>query len=801
MLYTQTIKIEFENDKVLLDSIFNVKSNIGNTYDIKNLPELNSGKLGIIDKLKNKLLKRNNCKEYIELTDFQKTILPLLNDINGIKTNNITRSKLSNLESILLLCYNEPILENIFKGSVYLIGGVYLTNELNLIVKIILNMPPITNIINPTKTSILRKGIQDQIVHLTENVMVNKLGITRFNISVAVLEAFTFDHMHNLKADCKRLDSNLKNTKFNKFIKRYNLKSSNYSIEEFDAVKESITKYSNSILDTISNIDTLTVPLSYSENLESKFDYIFKPNLDKEIKNVINIFNKHKDFIKTYPYNGPQIHYAMYSDAEFNEDLLSGIIKGAINLTDTLYKYLRIGINTTVLIGFPKKYNNTGNEFDTCERITNNTFLPALNGSIVMYLDDINATLDDNDIEKSLHKPVILSQVIDYINRYKNKIQYIFVLKKPEQVKQLSDILNINILPLYDSELSYKAANFYVNQLIKANDFSINQRLPKSINKTIPSLNNYFNTTLINRVKKTGINNDYIDVLKDHPLLVKDNGDVFNKLDSMIGLEDVKYNIKEICNYFKMQNVISAYGIGGDKTIPSRHMIFKGNPGTAKTSVAKILSDILYSYGVIKTNKFIHLNSSNLIAAYVGQTGIKTKEAIDKGRGGIIFIDEAYSLCGDNDFSKEAIAIIVEQLDLIREDTIVIFAGYPKEMDIFIKSNPGIRSRINFYLEFPDYNEEELLEIGQSLLKSKKINICKNAENKIKTIIKNNMTHKDFGNGRFMRGLIEKSLIRHHSRLSTLDISKMEISEINTIKEEDVVDNKRKEEKCLGFKI
>ena len=186
------------------------------------------------------------------------------------------------------------------------------------------------------------------------------------------------------------------------------------------------------------------------------------------------------------------------------------------------------------------------------------------------------------------------------------------------------------------------------------------------------------------------------------------------KLDALIGLTDVKKTLHDIVSVVRANKLY----IENDITPLNEyfHMVFYGNPGTAKTTIARLCADIFHKEGLLKTNKFTEFGRTELVGQYVGHTADKVKRAFEAARGGVIFIDEAYSLTASqatNDFGLEAVNTIVQLIEDYRTDTIVIFAGYGKEMDQFIKSNPGLKSRITYNLQF-----KELYRInGRSQLK------------------------------------------------------------------------------------
>ena len=238
--------------------------------------------------------------------------------------------------------------------------------------------------------------------------------------------------------------------------------------------------------------------------------------------------------------------------------------------------------------------------------------------------------------------------------------------------------------------------------------------------------------------------------------------DVMNELNSLIGLNEIKKEIDKLKQYLNFRNNTK------DKIIlsePNLNVVFSGNPGTGKTTVARLLAKIYYLLGYAKTDKFKETTAQDFIAGYVGQTAVKTRELIDQNKNGVIFIDEAYVFSSAaQQFADEALVEIIKEME--SRNTIFIFSGYTKEMENFIKMNPGIRSRIGYNMEFKDYSTEELYEIFDAKVKKAKLIVSPKAKEKIVKIIEQNKKLESFGNGRFIDNLFDKIIINHSFKIN-----------------------------------
>ncbi|MCX7861805.1 MAG: AAA family ATPase [Bacteroidales bacterium] len=264
---------------------------------------------------------------------------------------------------------------------------------------------------------------------------------------------------------------------------------------------------------------------------------------------------------------------------------------------------------------------------------------------------------------------------------------------------------------------------------------------------------------------------------------------IIAELNSLIGLEQIKAQIQEHILYIKYLNLKKEKGIDSHENVKI-HSVFTGNPGTGKTTVVKLLGEIYKTLGILSKGHVIEVGRSELVAEYIGQTAPKVKEVIEKARGGILFIDEAYSLFREDDskdFGKEVIEVLIKEMSDGKGDIAIMVAGYPQEMDNFLNSNPGLKSRFSYYFNFPDYTPEELLKIIEVNAQKMKISLTEKAKDEFSKMIINDYRNRDktFGNARYAVGLLNEAKINMARRLMNLpnpeQLSKEELTTIDAI--------------------
>ena len=297
-------------------------------------------------------------------------------------------------------------------------------------------------------------------------------------------------------------------------------------------------------------------------------------------------------------------------------------------------------------------------------------------------------------------------------------------------------------------------------------------------------LNNQTKEKIENNVSSTSYDLKIPKVEEKHAVLKE----IENEMSSLVGMNEMKRMIKEIYAWIFINKKREEQGLKAGKQ--ALHMMYKGNPGTGKTTVARLVGKLFFQMNVLSKGHLIEAERADLVGEYIGHTAQKTRDLIKKALGGILFIDEAYSLArgGEKDFGKEAIDTLVKHMEDKQHDFVLILAGYPREMDNFLSLNPGLLSRFPLVVDFPDYSVDDLMDISSRMMTEREYRFSHDAMLKLKEhlmVVKTMTTPTKFSNGRYVRNIIEKSIRSQAMRLLLTD--KYNRDDLLTIKSQDLV--------------
>ena len=440
----------------------------------------------------------------------------------------------------------------------------------------------------------------------------------------------------------------------------------------------------------------------------------------------------------------------------------------------------------------------------------NNMFEKA-QGNIVLF--DLSGSAEMHNNYASEYE-----EVIEYMNKLisKNHVKTLCIfVENTNHPGFASNFLakvaeEIDIIELKEGCGNRETAMVYIQNLAAQNKYDISQTeveeiMPEkslfTVGEAYEIYNKWFRNGLRNRIYKSYKYCSYLEIKKEDK-----KSEPYDELQKMIGLKDMKQVVDEIIDSARIRKIRSGMGMDSYKT--SLHMVFTGNPGTAKTTVARLITQIFVKEGILDTGKYVECGRADLVGKYVGWTAKTVRSKFREAKGGVLFIDEAYSLVDDsNSFGDEAINTIVQEMENHRDDVIVIFAGYPDKMKEFFAKNEGLRSRIAFHLDFPDYSAEELVEILKLMADKKGYKLNPDIERKCLEIFAQAVKKEEFGNGRYVRNLLEQAMMAQSRRI-TKEYAGKKITRkaLTTLKPEDFDVNASKQieketKRTIGFAV
>ncbi|MDR0862593.1 MAG: AAA family ATPase [Oscillospiraceae bacterium] len=421
------------------------------------------------------------------------------------------------------------------------------------------------------------------------------------------------------------------------------------------------------------------------------------------------------------------------------------------------------------------------------ESIYNNLYEANSDGAVAVAYNSADAT-DGGYIDARLE---VITSICDTMREHKRDVLTILCLPRAcEKVKSLfmERLGVVTIVELNEDTVFGEKAKAYLRGLAKANKVKPDRSLYKCAadpekGHLTADLNRVFDEWL-DKNMRTQVYSQYagLETVSKKLATKKARGSAFSELEAMIGLAESKAVINQALDFYKAQKLFRDKGFASER--PAMHMVFTGNPGTAKTSVARLFARIMKENGLLSKGNLYEVGRADLVDRYVGGTAPRVRQKFKDAKGSVLFIDEAYSLV-DGDvglYGDEAINTIVQEMENAREDMVVIFAGYPDKMKGFLQSNPGLRSRIAFHVPFSDYDSDELFQITQLMATNQGVTLGSDVRDKLLPIYKSAMTQSDFGNGRFARNLFEKAKLKQASRLvHTDDVDALTRGDITTL--------------------
>jgi stage V sporulation protein K len=379
----------------------------------------------------------------------------------------------------------------------------------------------------------------------------------------------------------------------------------------------------------------------------------------------------------------------------------------------------------------------------------------------------------------SEHKKKIQDLVINLINENKTKIE------KGHTISILKDCNSTGILNDEDFQKIKNALRIFLFNF-SYTVISIDGEITPNEKDAIDRYNIFISSPLIqdsSTQDNNSKNNTTIPTYSGKPQ--RNFDEIMAEIEELVGMDNVKAEIKQLINFVKVNKLREERGLG--KVEISLHTVFSGPPGTGKTTIARLLAEAFKIIGILKSGHLVETDRSSLVAGYVGQTAMKTKEVLESALDGLLFIDEAYMLSsGDDEYGQEAIDTILKYMEDNRSRLIVIAAGYENEMLEFVNSNPGLKSRFNKYIIFENYSPSELMEIFIRLSKKNKFTLTDSAKNLVFTNLCNTCLEKEnFGNARYVRNLFESIIQKQFERVAYINNPSEE--ELSTIEDKDIV--------------
>ncbi len=492
--------------------------------------------------------------------------------------------------------------------------------------------------------------------------------------------------------------------------------------------------------------------------------------------------------------SGHPVHYIVETD---DHDTRREVYKIVL---DALYANNRLSIGRYTFLNFSPCSEYSHMAFETLYKVSEG-------GAVVVRYQTDGDSADEDASAGSEHE--VIEHICQTARLYRNKVLTIICL--PRECKKVKSIFfeylgNMAFVEVREDFIDSVAAKAFLSA--RAKDHHI--RTDKKLFARLDSDRSYLSAELETMFSewydaklKTTVYPQYKEIAaaRQEVVKAKPRGSAYDELMEMIGLTDAKQVIKKALNYYKMQKLYEEKGV--KKDYPAMHMIFSGNPGTAKTTVARLFARIMRENGLLSRGHLVEVGRGDLVGKYVGWTAQTVQAKFKAAMGGVLFVDEAYSLVDGHSgsFGDEAINTIVQEMENHRADVVVIFAGYPDKMEDFLQKNPGLRSRIAFHVPFVDYSSAELCQIASMMSQKNGMRLEQGALDKLEKAFDAAKAEVDFGNGRYVRNMFEQAKMNQATRLLDMDFDAITSEQITTITADDIVipDVKKPEKRRIGF--
>ena len=474
---------------------------------------------------------------------------------------------------------------------------------------------------------------------------------------------------------------------------------------------------------------------------------------------------------------GHPVHYTIETDSDA---IGSGVQK---TLLKALLGCGRLGSSKAVTVSPFGRSEISEDKYDTLYRCCEG-------GTVAVRM----AAPDVDEDEFADAEVGILETVCAAAKKYRRRTLTVFLLPRAcEHIrKQLYEELgDISLVELREDNMKEERAAAFLQRLARENAVRTDKALIKQLEPDrsyLPDELRKLFDDWYERKLKTGLYPQYaaFGSCREQTVKTAPKGNAFEELRNMTGLSEAKQVITKALDYYKLQRVYKDNGVMQDR--PAMHMVFTGSPGTAKTTTARLFARIMKENGMLSKGHLVEVGRSDLVGKYVGWTAQIVQRQFKAAMGGVLFIDEAYALADDRggSYGDEAINTIVQEMENRREDLVVIFAGYPAEMERFLNKNPGLRSRVAFHVPFADYTADELCEIAAHIAAQKGVSLSGGAAQKLRTAFEAACLQPDFGNGRYARSLIEQAKMNMAGRILAMDAGKVTKQILTRIEETDI---------------